>query len=387
MSNIKDYLNWRGDLSFSQDPINDVDALVFALISYLPYKQIIPGIESNLDISILETCNQYFSQKSKTQKATTNINPSASASFDSELEDLLYLAANSPRFKTVRLSKYEENTDFIIGRQFGALTFTLKRPEHIKVIAFRGTDNSLIGWKEDFQLAYLAQTPAQESAREYLNKSVGLFSEKVFICGHSKGGNLALYAGSNINPLYQRKIKRILNFDGPGFDFSVNNRTLFAQNEGKVINYLPEKSTVGMLLEPVGNRCFVSSSAQLIDQHNAFNWNIEKTEFVPGKLSNTAITIDQILKSWLTEVSLSERETFIDALFDVLGASEGKVIPSSATEGIKEINKILIKYSDLDSQTKSLLTQLFISLTSQFASQTKINITTAMKVMLPEKKQ
>lgn len=387
MGNIKDYLRWRGNLSFSQDPFNDVDALVFALISYLPYKQIVPGVESNKDISLHETCTEYFSQKSKTPKATTNINPSASASFDTELEDLLHLVANSPRFRIVRLSKYEENTDFIVGRQFGALTYTLNGPGHFKVIAFRGTDNSLIGWKEDFQLAYLAQTPAQESARKYLNKSVGLFSDNVFICGHSKGGNLALYAGVNIRPLFRRKIKKIINFDGPGFDFSVNDQTLFAKSEKKIINYLPEKSTVGMLLEPVGNRYFVSSSGQFINQHNAFNWNIEKTEFVPGKLSNISITIDQILKSWLTEVSLSERETFIDALFDVLGASEGTVIPSSASEGIKEINKILVKYADLDSQTKSLLTQLFISLTSQLTSQTKINITTAMKVILPPKKQ
>ena len=159
MGNIKDYLRWRGNLSFSQDPFNDVDALVFALISYLPYKQIVPGIESNKDISLLETCNEYFSQKSKTPKATTNINPSASASFDSELEDLLHLVANSPRFKIVRLSKYEENTDFIVGRQFGALTYTLNGPGHFKVIAFRGTDNSLIGWKEDFQTGISGTNP------------------------------------------------------------------------------------------------------------------------------------------------------------------------------------------------------------------------------------
>ncbi len=387
MGKIRDYLLWRGDLHFSQDPFNDIDALIFALLSYLPFKGIVPRIESNKDISLKAASFHYFSKDSNTEEETSNLTPSASETFDSELEKLLYQAANCPRFEEVRLSKYDDNTDFVVGRQFGAVTFTLDTPGHKKVVAFRGTNNSLIGWKEDFQLAYLEQTPAQKSAKIYLDHTIGIFSNKIIVCGHSKGGNLALYAGLNVNSARQSKISKIINFDGPGFDFSVNDRASFLHNEDKVINYLPEESVVGMLLEPVGKRNIISSSARFMNQHNAFNWGVEQTNFIPEKLSNTAIFIDQTIKTWLAEISLPEREIFIEALFDILGASEGAVILPAAQEKLKDINKVLVKYSNLDNKTKSLLTQLFVLLTTQLTNQTKINLTTTMKEILPKKNQ
>ena len=203
MGKISDYLLWRGDLRFSHDPLNDIDALIFALLSYLPYKGIVPGIETGQDISLKEASALYFSKAPVLKTELSNIAPSASETFDSELERLLFRVAQCSRFAGVRLSKYAENTDFVIGRQFGAVTFTMDTLEGKKVVAFRGTDNSLIGWKEDFQLAYLEQTPAQESAKEYLEQSIGIFSSKVIVCGHSKGGNLALYAGLKVSSARQ----------------------------------------------------------------------------------------------------------------------------------------------------------------------------------------
>ena len=100
--------------------------------------------------------------------------------------------ANSPRFEDIQLSRYEENTDFVVGQQFGAVTFTIPNIKQEKVVAFRGTDNSLIGWQEDFEMAYMEEIPAQESAYKYLERVIGLFSSKVTVCGHSKGGNLAV---------------------------------------------------------------------------------------------------------------------------------------------------------------------------------------------------
>jgi hypothetical protein len=362
MGKTMDYLQWRGDLPFSRDPINDIDVLIFSLLSYLPFKNIVPGIESNKDISLKDAADQFFS---RTGEDSSKVNITAMSSFNSDAELLLNNAAGCPRFEGVRVSKYDENTDFVIGRQFTALTFTIPDFEHTKIVAFRGTDNSIVGWKEDFELAYMEQIPAHESACLYLGHTIGLLSGRFIVCGHSKGGNLAVYAGSHLNPIQQLKLKRIVNFDGPGFDFSIVNRDPFSHNEHKVMNYLPEDSMVGLLLEPVGKRAIVSSSERFINQHNAFNWDVDRGSFIFGNLSNTAILMEQTLKTWLTDISITDRESFLEALFDILGASEGKVIKTDPSESLKEYKNILVKYSKIDQKTKALLSHVFDALTAE----------------------
>jgi hypothetical protein len=360
-----DYLYWRGDLSFAKDPMNEIDGLILALLSYLPFRDIIPGVSSNEDI-LLEKAAQRFLVK--TQNADTkveNLSSTASASFDHSLALLLERAAGSPRFSNVRMSKYEENLDFVIGRQFGAITFGLNSPGHEKVIAFRGTDNSVIGWKEDFQLAYMEQIPAQEAACKYLERAISIFTGQFTICGHSKGGNLAVYAGSHVNPILQSRIARIINFDGPGFDFSVTKRRSFETSEKKVFNYIPTESMVGMLLDPVGKRNVIASQGRLMSQHNAFLWEVAQTTFMPGKLATVAKMTEQTLKTWLTDIPVPQREAFLEAFFEILGASEGAAIRFDPQENVKDLKNILIKYSKLDLKTKALLTKVSASLTNQ----------------------
>ena len=377
MGTIMEYLHWRGDLTFNQDPFNDVDALILALLSYLSFKNIVPGVDSNNSISLRETSTQYFAKTLIKETKSSNVNPTASHALDSELLELLKETAACPRFENIHLSRYDENTDFTVGRQFGALTYILPNSKHEKVVAFRGTDNSLIGWKEDFEIAYMEQIPAQESACKYLDLVVNIFSSKVTVCGHSKGGNLALYACSRLNSLRRSRLSRIINFDGPGFDFSIVPQAPFSQCENKVINYVPEESIVGMLLEPVGKRMVVSSSARGINQHNALNWRVEQSAFTSGNLSSTTEILENTLKTWLADLSLHKRKIFIEALFEILGASEGKTIDPK--EPLKETKNIFKKYSDLDSETKTLLTEVFSSLTAQ----TRNTLTKAIKDNLP----
>jgi len=176
MDTTMDYLQWRGDLSFSKDPFNDIDALILSLLSYLPLKDIVPGIESNKGISLKDSSNQYISKVQTSETKFSNINPTAIPSFNSDLLKLLKKASIFSRFEDIQLSRYDENTDLIVGQQFAAVTYTLQNAEHEKVVAFRGTDNSLIGWKEDFELAYMEHIPAQESACRYLDRTIGILS-------------------------------------------------------------------------------------------------------------------------------------------------------------------------------------------------------------------
>jgi hypothetical protein len=365
MGKIMDYLEWRGDLSLSKDPLNDVDTLILALLSYLPLKDIVPGIESYKTISLKEAAQQYFSKFLPIEDKPTMINATASSSFDSEVEALFRKAASSPRFEEIRLSSFEENVDYVIGRQFAAVTYTIKKPEYKKVIAFRGTDSSVVGWKEDFELAYMEQIPAQESACKYLERTISMFSSKFIVCGHSKGGNLAMYAGSHFNAARHNKLTKIINFDGPGFDFSIVQREPFQQYEHKIINYIPGESMVGLLLDSVGKRLVVSSEARFVFQHNALNWEVDRTQFIQGSLSNIALLLEHTLKTWLKKISISEREIFLEALFEILGASEGNAIKLDAQENLQQLKIVLRKYSKLDKETRGLLTQVFESLTTE----------------------
>jgi hypothetical protein len=378
MGTIMEYIHWRGDLTFNNDPFNDIDALILALLTYLPYKDIVPGIDSNKSVSLRETSIQYFTESPTEETKSSNVNPTASSALDSELLDLLRETATCPRFNNIQLSRYDENTDFTVGQQFGALTYILPNSKNEKVIAFRGTDNSLIGWKEDFEIAYMEQIPAQESAFKYIEQIINIFSSKVTVCGHSKGGNLALYACSRLNSLHRSRLLKVINFDGPGFDFSFVPQASFSHYENKVINYVPEESIVGMLLEPVGKRVVVSSSARGINQHNALNWRVEQSKFTSGNLSRTTKLLENTLKTWLANLSLPKRKIFTEALFDILGASEGRTIDPKET--LKETRNILKKYSDLDSETKTLLTEVFLSLTAQ----TRDTLTKAIKENLPK---
>ena len=363
MGTIMDYSDWRGDLSFAKDPFNDIDALILALLSYLPFKDIVPGVDSNKGISLKDTSIQYFAKNQTKEAQSPSINPTASPSLDSELLELLQKTADSARFKDIQLSKYDANTDFIVGQQFGAMTFTLPNAKHNKVIAFRGTDNSLIGWKEDFEIAYMEEIPAQKSACDYLDCTLGLFPNNVTVCGHSKGGNLAVYACSRVNTTRQNRLSKIINFDGPGFDFDIVPRASFSHCENKVINYVPEESIIGMLLEPIGERTVVASTARGINQHNALNWRAQQSKFLLGNLSSTTKLLENTLKTWLADLPIPKRKMFTEALFDIFGASEGRTIDPKET--IKETKTILTKYSKLDLETKILLAKVFTSLNTK----------------------
>ena len=380
MGTILEYIQWRGDLRFKSDPFNDIDALILSMLSYLPFKDIVAGIESNQGISLKDTSIQFFSKTQPDETKASNINPTASPSLDSELVELLRKTAHSPRFEDIQLSRYEENTDFVVGQQFGAVTFTIPNTKQEKVVAFRGTNNSLIGWQEDFEMAYMEEIPAQESACKYLERVIGLFSSKVTVCGHSKGGNLAVYACSQLNAIRRSKLSKIINFDGPGFNFSNISRVSFSYLENKVRNYVPEESIVGVLFEPIGKRIVVSSSSWGINQHNALNWKVEQSKFVHGNMSSTTKFLEQTLTTWLEKLSLPKRKMFVEALFDILGASEGKTIDPK--DNIKDIKSILTRYSKLDNETKALLTEVFSSLNTM----TIDAISKTIKDNLPGKK-
>lgn len=377
MATLLDYLTWRADLRFAQDPFNDIDALVMAMLSYVSFRDIVP--EGDGSISLEQAAEQILAKQEPGKKKSADDNLTATPVIEQELLQLLKSAANTARFGGIKLSRFVAKTDYEVGQQFAALTYTLPGPKRRRVVAFRGTDYTLIGWKEDFKMAYMKEVPAQESARRYLKDAAGLFSGKVTVCGHSKGGNLAVYAASRLNGLRRGKLERVLSFDGPGFDFSLVSAESFADCEGKVVKYVPAESIVGMLLNSVGERRVIQSDGRGLIQHDAFKWHVQGKAFIPAELAETTLLLEETLQSWLAQIARDKREAFIEALFGIFGASEGKTI--DPMEHIKNIGNIIKDISELDDKTKDLLVEVF----SAFTEQAKSTISKAIKEKLPKK--
>lgn len=360
---VLDYLKRYADSRFSNDPFNDVDALVLSMLSYLSFENIVPGVNEKGKITLEEATRHYFSEHPSHKDDPENIGITVSPSMDQELIQMLKMTSKSARYAEIQLSNFVEKTDFPAEQQFAAITYSLPNAKPNKVIAFRGTDRTLIGWKENFELAYMKKVPAQESASAYLDREIRILSGKVTVCGHSKGGNLAVYAASRLKGIKRSRLSRIVNFDGPGFNFSILPRSSFSNCASKVVNYVPEESIVGVLLDTVGERNVITSSAHHLFQHNPVTWGIERSEFLSGELSETTKLFEETVEKWLSQLTLERRKAFIDALFDVLGASEGKAV--DAKESLEDISEVIKNISDLDEETRNMLSEVLASIKDQ----------------------
>ena len=202
MPDIMDYLNWRGDLNFKQANINEVDSIILARFSYLPFK----------DIDLKQTDNiENISIKMKDLELDK-------FTWKDDKEFIIKLG-KSKRYKDLIISDYEEIIDLEAQKQFAAITIWL--PNRYKYISFRGTDTSLVGWKEDFNMSFMKDIPSQKESVRYLNKIAKKYRGKIIVGGHSKGGNLAIYSSMFCDDKIKKRILAIINADGPGFDKKV----------------------------------------------------------------------------------------------------------------------------------------------------------------------
>lgn len=302
--NFFTYLKWRGDLSVKSFPFNEVDALILSELVYIHFDGIVPEIGQEGCITIREANAKY--EKSKEREML----------FYKDKENLFDALAFSPRFADMTLCNYVNTYDEKAQEQFAAM--------HVNVypgftfVAFRGTDSTVVGWREDLNMSFMMPVPAQQSAVEYVEKTVkGLFKKYCF-GGHSKGGNLAVYSGVFCNPKIQKKITQIYNFDGPGFNRKMINDEAYKRVESRIETFVPEQSIVGLLMEHEEDYKVVESTEFAILQHEGFSWVIDRDAFVlVDEVNKYSKTLSVTLKVWLAEMSISERKAVVDSLFDV----------------------------------------------------------------------
>lgn len=208
MANMMDYLDWRGDLTFELSEFNEVDSLILSQLVYVAFDGIVPQFGSEGAVSIREASEEYWKRHTE-EEVLAHVSMTKSAPF------VMRKMAQTARFADSMLSGYVNDISDEEQSQFSVVCVTL--PDNSLYVAFRGTDNTLIGWREDFNMGYLMETPGQLKAVEYLNRAVTEQYQTVRVGGHSKGGNLAVYASVKCLPQIQDKIVDVYSNDGPGF--------------------------------------------------------------------------------------------------------------------------------------------------------------------------
>ncbi len=278
-------------------------------------------------------------------------------------KELLLACAQSPRYAKVRIYRYNEETDLQAVKQFAVVTFFIDW--RTIFVAFRGTDGTMVGWQEDFNMAFMDEVPAQGQAKEYLHRIVKkYFWCKIIVGGHSKGGNLAVYSGMKQGK-YGKRIPWIYNMDGPGFKKSLHDSDDFKAVRAKVIKIVPEYSVIGMLLQDEGEYRVVKSDGEWLFQHDMFNWIFDddpwNLHYLPD-LHVDAVRMNQTIVRWLSGIDEDKRGLIIENLFDIM-KSGGSVTLTDFSDHWKEnIKEILGKYRSYDKDQRVMLRKSLVGL-------------------------
>ena len=272
------------------------------------------------------------------------------------------------RFKEIKVTDYSYIMDE--NSQFGAVTFIL--PNKKIVIAFQGTDNTIAGWKEDAILSYKYPTTSQELAGRYVEKIISKYKRSVIICGHSKGGNLALVGAMRTTLLKKLAIKEIYSFDGPGLREKEFNSNQYKQVRKKLHNIVPDESMVGVLFNQE-NLDVIKSDAKGIMQHATTSWQVEDDRLVRTNKSTLSDNLDKAIYDWLSNYDLEQRKLIIDETFGLLEKSNIKRVSDISDNYLRSFLEVLKATETLENQTKVVIFNC-LKLLSTTLSKTLINM-------------
>ena len=358
--NMLDYLDWRGDVPFTAMPLNEVDNLIFSTLVYLKMDGMIPP-EGITIAGLYDRCT------------AQEVAPTGLAN---DPLPLLKKAAVCERFRAVRVSGFVNTVDTDRQIQFAAATFAYAPGE--MYIAFRGTDNTIVGWREDLNFSFLPVTPGQEQAAEYVSRAAAAAQGSITVGGHSKGGNFAVYGAAFCDPAARDRITRVYSNDGPGFNRSIVNSPEYAAVLDRILKIIPESSLVGILLSSRAERKVIRSSAKGTAQHDPYSWCVMGAAFEEADARSTSgILLDDTLNNWADALSDDDLRIFVNTIFDVLEASGVETIKEINQNKRMTYNAILKAIGQVDAESKSefmeLIRRLLLSGKDAVVSETKKN--------------
>ena len=348
MANILDYLSWRGDLTLAQSPFNEVDNLILAELSFVNFTGIVPGPGEGEGVPLHSAAEAFFRSHEGGDMGMGVLVPD-------EIPALLRRMAECPRFREMKVNCFCDHLDVRKAEQFAAVTVELG--DGSIYLSFRGTDDTIAGWKEDFLLGCQPEVPAQKKAVAYVKAVAAQYPRrKLMLGGHSKGGNLAVYGGIFVPLAIQRRISAVWSNDGPGFYGAVLETPQHARLEGRVHSIVPKSSVVGMLLEHEESYTVVDSDQVGLWQHDGFSWQVLGTGFVTlREVSRQGRRNDLALKEWVRRLPVDQREKFVDGLFEVLTASGATTLTDLKEDGFRAAGAMVRAMKDMEKDTRDAL--------------------------------
>lgn len=347
MSTIFDYLKEVTYDSIYDRPFKELDVLALTELTYLPFGHIVPqGDTTGIPVRLSD--------------AMELIDRTTDFIVSNQHLQLVDELATSKRFKNIKLLNYVDEYDPDVQKQFAAMTYRLTLDVYL--VIFRGTDDTLIGWKEDFHMTYMNHVPAQKRAVSYLQHVMKEFPKGRFlVAGHSKGGNLATYACSYLPDHLFERVDTIYSYDAPGLNQAIIETEGYQRTSPKIRRFVPQGSIVGMMLE-VPEPATIAKSRAFggFAQHDAFTWEIKDHSFVTvSETSPDSQQTDLTLKQWVRETSADERKKFFDTFFGIfLDAGITSINDLTDLKQLAKAKEILQNAQDLDPTEQEMLERL-----------------------------
>ena len=347
-----EYLGWRGDLTLFTDPFNEVDNLILAQLAYVDFDGIVPE-NREAKIAIGDVCRLYWEmhteEEIKKRQSFVRMSPF-----------LLKPVAESRRFRKMKLTGYENFISPMAQAQLSATQFELE--DGTIYVAFRGTDETLVGWKEDFNLSFMPQTEGQRLAAEYMKIHFRDTNLRLRVGGHSKGGNFAIYASAFSGEEVEKQIMQVYSNDGPGFREEVTASAEYQRVLAKTISIIPGDSVIGRLLSSDLKPIVVKSSARGIMQHDAMSWQIKGNRFVRTEQTEESEFVEKVMVDWLSKMDDESRMVVVDQIFNVFQSTGAFTLKDVRTTNLRELSDAVVYARSLPKEDRNEILQAFTEL-------------------------
>ncbi len=342
MANINDYLLWRGDIPINEEfRFNEIDSIILARFSYLIFDKIEMNEKETIE-SISKKMKDFENEEFR---------------YNGDKELITYLG-ESKRFKNMIVTDYVQTNDKEIEQQFGAITIHISEEE--MYISYIGTDSSIYGWKEDFNMAFMENVPCQKEGKKYIEKIAQKYpNKKIRIGGHSKGGNVAIYSAITTSKKLKNRIIKVYNYDGPGFNKNIINKYNNDEIISKIETYIPQDSIIGRLLNHKEKMTIALSLEKGILQHDIYSWQVLRDDLIHSE-KNTDISedIDKTMTEWIELTTNEQRKIVIDAIFELFYSTDSETFGEMSKNISINLPKILKKYGEIAKEDKEMIKQM-----------------------------
>lgn len=347
MANIFDYVKMRGDLSLKADKFNEVDGLILSRVSYFPFEEVIKEDRETI---------------SKLSKKFANKNPKdMMILWDDDIE-FFPLLGKSKRFGRMKITKYVNKISIEDEIQFSAVTIIL--PDKTIYVSFRGTDNTIVAWKENFNMCVKENVPSQIDAVKYLEEVAEEYPDrKIRIGGHSKGGNIAVYAAAFARDSVKNRIIKVYNNDGPGFNSNIIETEEYKDVLKKVDTFIPQDSIFGRLLNHQEKYIVIKSNRKGFMQHDLYSWQIRGKKMVRAKdIDDGSKVINKSIKQWFRKIDVKQREEVTDIMFEILYSANVDTFEELAQAWFTNARILFKSYKSLDAESKKMILETLSTL-------------------------